>query len=144
MVDDDICALRKRRDVSSVGAFRAWSGEAFTMKLLINNVSADRSFMARRPKLAKTLIVFMAAFRTWPVTSGKRSRLVEKEQFGVRVRPHDDTMTSTEFCQARKPASHLRVPHNTPSLVVQDSAIAHDEAAPPERHDVAKRCYPIL
>jgi hypothetical protein len=114
------------------------------MELPIHDISVDRFSKTSRPKAAETLVVLMAAFGARPVAGGERSPLVKKEELGVRVRPHDDAMAAAEFYPAREPASHLRIPHHAPIFIVQDSAIAHDQAAPLKRDDVAKWRYPVL
>ncbi len=74
------------------------------MKLSINEIGVHGLAVAKFPEIGELSIVRMPAFGAWPMTGGERRRLVEEEEFGVGVRPHDHAVSATELGHARDPA----------------------------------------
>src|SRR5678815_3864150 len=81
---------------------------------------------------------------TGPMAGGQRDGLVEEEQLGVETRAHDSAPPPPEAGEARDPAPPLRVADDAPLRIVQPPAIAHEQAAALDGHEVAERRDAIL
>src|SRR5690348_4815212 len=86
----------------------------------------------------------MATFRAGTMAGGEGGHFVEEEQLRVRVGAHHLAMAPAERGATGDPARDLPGTHDPPRVVVQDAAIAHQQAALLNRDDCAKRRDPIL
>src|SRR5580700_2369662 len=144
VVDRDVRAVRKIGEIGSIGPLGTTAGDPIIAQAAIDDISACPLAVAVDPNVTETPIVFAAAFRAWAVTGGESRRLIEEEQFGPGVRPHDGATDPLVFELAGDPAAHLRVPDYAACIVVKDAAIAHHEAAPRQGDDLTERSDAVL
>jgi hypothetical protein len=114
------------------------------VELQIDGVGAHCFAVAAFPEVDEPFVIRAAAFGAWSMAGSERGRLVKEKELGVRVRPHDDAVSSTELDHARDPAAQRRVADEPPRIIVQDPPVSHHEAAPREGDDFAERRDAVL
>ena len=140
----DVRTIGKIGQSSAIGTLDRAAGKTIAMELPIDEVGADRLAETGRPIPAEPAIIVSTAFGARTVSGGERCRLVEEKEFGVRVRSHDDTSDSAEFGETCDPTPHLRRANDAPMIVVQDTAVAHDQATAAAGDDLTERRDSIL
>jgi hypothetical protein len=145
-VAHDKSALRQAVDAAAMAALDA-SIQSFAMQHVVHFRSArpPAQIFRSAPMFGKCLGILATALKAWPMTSGERGRLIEKEQLGIEPAP-DVAMTPSELGDTadplpRRPAARrerLRVGVKSPA------AITHEQAASRCAEQFAKRIDPIL
>jgi hypothetical protein len=84
------------------------------------------------------------ALKTGPVTRGKGSSLIQKEQFRPAVGGHYRPMPPLELKNTGDPGFYLKGPANGLMLVVDYPTVAHPGAARRSSKNIPKRIDPVL
>src|SRR6478735_9188813 len=104
-----------------------------------------RNAIALLPRRAKPDGVAAAAEEAGAMPRRQRRRLVEKEQFGPAAAAHHLAPPSPEFANASEPCLARPAPRQRLRCgVVNDTAIAGEQAAMRRRNDVAGRRDAVL
>src|SRR5579862_4871172 len=69
---------------------------------------------------------------------------IEEEEFGITIRCHYRSLSSSEFQQAKQPPLHLPGPPNAARFVVEHPPVAHEGASLRSGDDFAEGSDPIL
>ncbi len=99
----------------------------------------------RHPGGDEGLVVGAPAMGAGPVAGSQRHRLIEEKQLGVGAGPHHLLAAAAELDPAGDPVRVLPARGAEPALVVvQDAAVAHEQATRRMADDLAERRDPVL
>ena len=91
------------------------------------------------PGVAEADVISVAAFGARAVASGQGSGFVEEEELRPAAGLHQLAVATAELEATRDPAADLAVANDPLLGIVQDAAVAGEEAAARHGHDVAER-----
>jgi hypothetical protein len=100
--------------------------------------------MCGGPATTEFLILLMAALRAGPVSSRKRGRLVEEEEFSVGSGLHDRAVPVVELQATHQPSTTLTVSHDALLRVMEDTSISEHLTSLRHGNKVAKRSNTVL
>ena len=124
---------------SSNGGAETWFADALGVQPLVDRVGARL-----RDELAEPVVVGPPALRTWAVSRGERSRVVEEEQLRVAAGLKErGTPPALELEPAGDPSLDGIAPPDAPLAVVEATAVAVDEAPLWCRDDLAERGHAV-